>query len=76
MTNSRLQPYLLGSNEGEAGPENVYVVVSAAYDFSSSSMVGCQLPQKAAGFLLKKELDYFSKALETPTKPFLAILGG
>lgn len=41
-----------------------------------SSMVGCQLPQKASGFLLKKELAYFSKALESPERPFLAILGG
>lgn len=41
-----------------------------------SSMVGCQLPQKASGFLLKKELAYFSKALENPVRPFLAILGG
>lgn len=41
-----------------------------------SSMVGCQLPQKASGFLLKKELAYFSKALENPERPFLAILGG
>ncbi|XP_041357088.1 phosphoglycerate kinase-like [Gigantopelta aegis] len=41
-----------------------------------SSMVGCQLPLKAAGFLLKKELDYFAKALENPDRPFLAILGG
>jgi len=41
-----------------------------------SSMVGCQLPQRAAGFLMKKELDYFAKALEHPQKPFLAILGG
>lgn len=41
-----------------------------------SSMVGCDLPQKAAGFLMKKELDYFAKALENPERPFLAILGG
>jgi hypothetical protein len=41
-----------------------------------SSMVGCQLPQRAAGYLMKKELDYFAKALESPQKPFLAILGG
>ena len=39
-------------------------------------MVGCQLPQKASGFLLKKELTYFAKALENPERPFLAILGG
>ncbi|KEZ46752.1 hypothetical protein SAPIO_CDS0033 [Scedosporium apiospermum] len=41
-----------------------------------SSMVGVDLPQKAAGFLVKKELDYFAQALENPKRPFLAILGG
>nr|XP_020026250.1 phosphoglycerate kinase 2-like [Castor canadensis] len=41
-----------------------------------SSMVGVNLPQKASGFLMKKELDYFAKALEKPERPFLAILGG
>jgi phosphoglycerate kinase len=39
-------------------------------------MVGVDLPQKAAGFLMKKELDYFAQALESPQRPFLAILGG
>jgi len=41
-----------------------------------SSMVGVKLPQRAAGFLMKKELEYFAKALEKPDRPFLAILGG
>jgi len=41
-----------------------------------SSMVGVDLPQKASGFLMKKELEYFAKALENPQRPFLAILGG
>ncbi|XP_061104805.1 phosphoglycerate kinase 1 [Conger conger] len=41
-----------------------------------SSMVGVNLSQKAAGFLMKKELDYFAMALEKPKTPFLAILGG
>src|SRR3954453_12377811 len=41
-----------------------------------SSMVGVDLPQKASGFLVKKELDYFAQALEDPKRPFLAILGG
>ncbi|CCC09126.1 hypothetical protein SMACR_03048 [Sordaria macrospora] len=41
-----------------------------------SSMVGVDLPQKAAGFLMKKELEYFAKVLESPQRPFLAILGG
>jgi phosphoglycerate kinase len=39
-------------------------------------MVGVDLPQKASGFLVKKELEYFAKALEEPARPFLAILGG
>lgn len=39
-------------------------------------MVGVDLPQKASGFLMKKELDYFAQALEDPKRPFLAILGG
>ncbi|KAI5284965.1 phosphoglycerate kinase [Ascosphaera aggregata] len=41
-----------------------------------ASMVGVEVPQKASGFLMKKELEYFGKALENPTRPFLAILGG
>ncbi|EZF23479.1 phosphoglycerate kinase [Trichophyton rubrum D6] len=41
-----------------------------------SSMVGVDLPQKVSGFLVKKELEYFAKALENPQRPFLAILGG
>jgi phosphoglycerate kinase len=41
-----------------------------------SSMVGCALPVRAAGFLMKKELDAFAAVLDNPRKPFLAILGG
>lgn len=41
-----------------------------------SSMVGIDLPQKASGFLMAKELEFFAKALESPAHPFLAILGG
>ncbi len=41
-----------------------------------SSMVGDGYEQRASGFLLKKELTYFSKALDNPEHPFLAILGG
>jgi len=39
-------------------------------------MVGVDLPERAAGFLMAKELNYFAKALENPSRPFLAILGG
>jgi phosphoglycerate kinase len=41
-----------------------------------SSMVGVDLPIKAAGFLIKTELQAFAKVLEKPQRPFLAILGG
>lgn len=41
-----------------------------------SSMVGVKHEKRASGFLLKKELQYFAKALESPDRPFLAILGG
>ncbi len=39
-------------------------------------MVGIKHENRASGFLLKKELQYFAKALENPDRPFLAILGG
>jgi phosphoglycerate kinase len=32
--------------------------------------------QNAAGFLMEKEIDYLSAALESPEHPFVAILGG
>src|SRR5947207_10693122 len=41
-----------------------------------SSMVGIKLPRRAAGFLMKKELEAFAKVLEQPRRPLLAILGG
>jgi phosphoglycerate kinase len=41
-----------------------------------SSIVGVNLPQKAAGFLMEAELKAFAKVLETPDRPLLAILGG
>ncbi|XP_056642952.1 phosphoglycerate kinase-like [Diorhabda sublineata] len=41
-----------------------------------SSMMGEGFDKRASGFLLKKELQYFAKALDNPERPFLAILGG
>ena len=41
-----------------------------------SSMVGVNLPIKAAGNLIKRELDAFVPVLETPKRPLLSILGG
>ncbi len=31
---------------------------------------------KAAGFLMAKEIGFFSKILKEPTRPFVAIVGG
>ena len=41
-----------------------------------SSMVGIDLPQKAAGFLMEAELTAFDAVLNHPKRPLLAILGG
>jgi 3-phosphoglycerate kinase len=43
-----------------------------------ASMVGVaeKFDQRAAGFLMAKELDYFGKALSSPQRPFAALLGG
>jgi phosphoglycerate kinase len=34
------------------------------------------LPQAAAGYLMKRELDYLGQALANPARPFVAIIGG
>jgi len=39
-------------------------------------MVGIDHKIRAAGYLMKKELEYFSKVTENPERPFLVILGG
>ena len=41
-----------------------------------ASMVGVSLPARCSGFLLKRELEYFAKAVGTPARPYLVILGG
>ena len=41
-----------------------------------SSMVGLNLPQKGAGFLMEAELVAFAKVIDEPKRPMLAILGG
>ncbi|WP_028449345.1 phosphoglycerate kinase [Chitinibacter tainanensis] len=40
-----------------------------------SSMVGVELP-RAAGYLLKKELDFLGEAVNNPVRPLVAIIGG
>jgi len=43
-----------------------------------ASVVGIAdfVPLTAAGYLMKKEVDYLKKAIHTPVKPYVAILGG
>ncbi|MDB6165112.1 MAG: pgk [Lacunisphaera sp.] len=41
-----------------------------------SSMVGINLKDKAAGFLMEAELRAFAAVLDNPRRPLLAILGG
>jgi len=41
-----------------------------------SSVVGVDLPEKVAGFLMQKELEAFAAVLNDPKRPLLAILGG
>ncbi|HVN37304.1 MAG TPA: phosphoglycerate kinase [Myxococcota bacterium] len=41
-----------------------------------SSMTGISLAQRAAGYLMKRELDFLGDAVEKPQRPFVAILGG
>jgi phosphoglycerate kinase len=41
-----------------------------------SSIVGINLPQRAAGYLMKKELDFLGRAVDEPKRPLVAIIGG
>ena len=41
-----------------------------------SSMVGVNLPLKAAGLLMEAELKAFAQVMDNPDRPLLAILGG
>ena len=41
-----------------------------------SSITGIALSQRAAGYLMKKELDFLGDAVNTPKRPFVAIIGG
>ncbi len=41
-----------------------------------SSVVGIDLPEKVAGFLMEKELKAFAAVIHDPKRPLLAILGG
>ncbi len=62
-------------------PRAIDIFVNDAFGSSHrahASVVGIadHVPVKAAGFLMKKEVDYLKKAIHTPVKPYVAILGG
>ncbi len=43
---------------------------------ASTAGLALLVPVRAAGFLMKKELDYLGRILKNPEAPFVAILGG
>ncbi len=43
---------------------------------ASTAGIAAHVSEKAAGFLMEKELAYLGKLLENPERPFIAILGG
>ena len=43
---------------------------------ASTAGMAAFVPERGAGFLLKKECDYLGKVLAEPERPFVAILGG
>ncbi len=61
--------------------EGIDVYVNDAFGSShrahaSVVAIADHVPVKAAGYLMKKEVDYLKKAVHTPVKPYVAILGG
>jgi phosphoglycerate kinase len=49
---------------------------SAHRAHASTEGIAHFVKEKAAGLLMEKELKYMGEALETPRKPFIAIIGG
>ncbi|MEW6535970.1 MAG: phosphoglycerate kinase [Candidatus Auribacterota bacterium] len=49
---------------------------SAHRAHASTEGVTRYFKQSACGYLLKKEIDYLGKALESPERPYVAIIGG
>jgi phosphoglycerate kinase len=56
---------------------DVYVADAfAVAQLAHSSVVGVNLPQRAAGYLMQKELDVLGSVLDAPRRPFVAVVGG
>ena len=65
--------------DGLAGLADLYVndaFGTAHRAHASMSGVPEKLGQGAAGYLMQKELEYFSKVFDNPQRPLMAILGG
>jgi len=61
--------------------EGIDIFVNDAFGSSHrahASVVGIadHVPVTAAGYLMRKEVDYLKKAIHAPVKPYVAILGG
>jgi phosphoglycerate kinase len=62
-----------------AAPANVYVNDAFAVSHRANASVAAIVEffkEKAAGFLLKNEIEYFNRAMTNPKRPLVAILGG
>ena len=61
------------------GDGDVYVndAFGSAHRAHASTAVVCKFyKQNVAGFLMEKEIDYLGRALASPERPFVAVLGG
>jgi 3-phosphoglycerate kinase len=66
----------LADRLAELGDVFVNDAFGAAHRAHASTVgVALKLPT-VAGFLMKKEIEFLTKALENPEKPFVAVLGG
>ncbi|OGW78170.1 MAG: phosphoglycerate kinase [Omnitrophica bacterium GWA2_52_8] len=61
-----------------AGLADIYVndAFGSAHRAHASTVGITQYLESVAGFLVKKEIEYFEKALSNPERPFVTILGG
>ena len=68
-----------GFSKALASLADVYIndAFGAAHRAHASTVgITKYIPEAAAGYLLKKEIEYLEGALENPVRPFVAILGG
>ena len=68
-----------GFSKALASLADVYIndAFGAAHRAHASTVgITKYIPEAAAGYLLKKEIEYLEGAVENPVRPFVAILGG